>query len=80
MNMKSICKGCGRPIIWAYTEAGKRMPLDPEPVPDALVGTFVITGNQCRSSSPMFDSPDTVHHMAHWSSCPVADSFRGKKP
>lgn len=28
----SRCKGCHRAIVWALTEAGRRMPVDVEPV------------------------------------------------
>ena len=33
----SVCKGCGAPLEWIDTAAGRSMPVDPEPV-------FVIEG------------------------------------
>ena len=28
----SVCKGCGAPLEWIQTVAGRSMPVDPEPV------------------------------------------------
>ena len=33
----SVCRGCGAPLEWIKTAAGRSMPVDPEPV-------FVIEG------------------------------------
>ena len=73
------CKGCRAPVIWRNTPSGATMPLDPEPVEEA-VGTYVIvSASHCRPSEPMFDAPDAVHYMSHWATCPVADTFKVKK-
>lgn len=69
------CEGCGAMIVWAWTPAGKRMPLDPDPVA-ASDHTWVIEGDRCRPSEPMFDPPGTVHHQTHWVSCSERDRFR----
>lgn len=29
---KATCRGCGAPIVWIKTPAGKAMPCDPAPV------------------------------------------------
>lgn len=31
------CHSCGQQVLWARDEAGKRVPLDPEPVGDGVV-------------------------------------------
>lgn len=78
----SACSKCGKPVTWVYTEAGKKMPLDPLPVED---GTIVYAG----------DGPDRVRvlkkadqddlflarlqrYKSHFATCPKAGSF--KKP
>lgn len=38
---KSTCDSCGDPIIWAVTEAGKRMPVDVEPTE---TGNLILSG------------------------------------
>ncbi len=78
--MKTTCDGCGRPIFFAWTEAGKKMPLDPTPVPEPVQGTYVVTGQTCRAAEPMFDPPGTIYHLCHWATCDTPDSFRSKKP
>ena len=31
------CTSCGAKLIWALTDSGRHMPVDPEPVPAALI-------------------------------------------
>ena len=31
------CNSCGRPIVWALTDSGRRMPVDTLPVPAVLI-------------------------------------------
>jgi hypothetical protein len=31
------CSSCGRPIVWALTDTGRRMPVDTIPVPPVLI-------------------------------------------
>ena len=38
----NTCRSCGAPILWRETHAGRRMPIDPEPVAD---GNVVIEGD-----------------------------------
>lgn len=38
------CKGCGKEIEWIRTEAGKQMPVDPDPVTVVLKDGRVVRG------------------------------------
>jgi len=62
------CSSCGAPILWAETEHGKTMPLDPEPERRLILGEK--TG--IAYLRPTFKS--------HFASCPNADKHRKPKP
>lgn len=36
----SDCKGCGEPIVWMKTDAGKNIPVDPESIVDEGATVF----------------------------------------
>lgn len=79
----SYCKGCGQPIDWVRTHAGKNMPIDPEPV-------YIITGEgrdkfvtdegevlSGRLAKPKEISAGTpVAFIPHWATCPEAGRFK----
>jgi hypothetical protein len=44
MNPTGNCRSCEAPIVWAKTANNRRMPLDPEPVPDGNV--WVVSVDQ----------------------------------
>lgn len=85
----SICKGCGKPIKWIKTKAGKAMPVDPDPVwvyeegkeKFATDAGEVITGS---AKAPEAKETGEIHtclglaYVPHWSTCPAAGSFRKK--
>jgi hypothetical protein len=70
----STCRSCGAAITWTVTVAGKRMPVDLEPVPggniDLVNGTAHVHG--------LSDAPDglTPRYVSHFVTCPHADSHR----
>lgn len=87
----SLCKGCGRPIEWIRTQAGKSMPVDPDPVfviegqgPDTFVTDegVVIRGQNIENAViPRGNGktiPQTVAFVPHWKTCPNAGDFRRK--
>lgn len=54
------CRGCGAPIVWIQTKAGKRMPVNVEPYTTVVTdGGEVVRGR-----------------TSHFSTCPMADLFR----
>lgn len=81
----SLCRGCGAPIDWITTTAGKSMPVDPEPVfvmEGAGTDRFVTDEGEVilgRRALPEEESPDLpVAFVPHWKTCPNAGDFRRK--
>lgn len=71
------CGSCGAPIVFRYTPAGKRMPLDLSPDAIATTTTYVLDGEGgCKPAEPMFDPPGETYHTCHFDTCPNAFPFR----
>jgi hypothetical protein len=65
--------------VWAITEAGKRVPLDAEPVPD---GNVLVIGERMGSplvtvgTPPGLLEPPGTRYVAHFATCPDAGEWR----
>ena len=77
------CRSCRAPVIWARTEAGKRMPLDPEPTADGNVRPDIPNrydgeGNVLVAVlGPLErEAHDGPLHVPHFATCPDADRWR----
>ena len=78
MNRHSLCSGCGQSISWAYTQKGKRMPLDAEPTDRTDQAVYVFDDEQhIRPYQPLLDG-DCERYLAHWVTCEQRDIFRRK--
>lgn len=76
------CRGCGRPIIWIRTAAGRSMPCDPELItywqtpggskkvvtPNGVVISAELEGDQ--------DAATGIGYRNHFATCPVSGEFR----
>ncbi|TKJ24341.1 hypothetical protein [Blastococcus sp. CCUG 61487] len=78
-----LCRGCGADIIWAWTEAGQRMPLDPARYPreDTTANVAVRTDHTGRIWARVISkdrplAPFEHRGMPHFASCPA----RPRKP
>ena len=72
------CGSCGASIIWATSDKGHAMPLDPEPAEDGNVAvTEALEGRYFRvlrdGEKP---ADDEVRMFSHFMSCPFADRHR----
>jgi hypothetical protein len=82
----SVCRGCGQPIDWIRTKAGKNMPVDLRPVMviegegrDVFITDegATITG---RRAAPPEERPTLpVGFVPHWATCTAAGEFRRKQ-
>jgi hypothetical protein len=70
----TLCKGCGKKIVFAQTQDGKTIPLDPSPPVYGLMRFKGEDGNwvyRVDKAGMMF--------VSHFSTCPKAADFSGSK-
>lgn len=72
------CRSCGAPVTWTLTVKGKRIPLNPEPVPDGNIVPVIIDGERrARVVTEANPAPDGVQRFkSHYATCPQADEWR----
>lgn len=85
--MTSYCRSCDAPIEWAWTQAGKRMPIDDEPSEDGNVLVW-REGNsetiRCKVLGPLEveelrgDEHGTLEELytSHFATCAFAKDWR----
>lgn len=78
--MKTIpCRGCGKPIVFALTADGKKIPLDPRPpLYFAFEGEAgLIIGDRIRSHvmADIPGAPEAMPMVTHFATCPKANQF-----
>lgn len=79
------CKGCGKPIWWITTVAGKKMPCDETPVSywklDKAAGKVVLP-NGCVVSCELTGIPGTETgkgFIPHFATCEKVQEIRQKR-
>lgn len=78
---KGTCRGCGAPIVWIKTPAGRSMPCDPELVyyrqQDGAKAKIVTTRGEVVSCEIVTAAEaDGAGYVPHWSTCPQAATFK----
>lgn len=66
------CARCGSPITFATTEAGKSMPLDPEPADDGNMVLLPYQSGEAPRVRAIRDGEDVdpmVRRMPHFATC-----------
>lgn len=76
----SSCRSCQRPVVWAVSEAGKNIPIDPEPKPTGnLVLLTSMRDGRIYIQARAFDAEqdaDLQRYVSHFVTCPDAKRFR----
>ena len=70
----AMCRSCGRHIVWASTEAGKKMPVDLEEVEGGNVRLIRKPGG--FFAKVITSQNDVKAHKSHFATCPNADKHR----
>jgi hypothetical protein len=72
----ATCRSCPARIVWCVTEAGKRMPVDAEPVPN---GNVELRDQGHQVLAVVHGQPplgvDRLH-LSHFATCPRAADHR----
>lgn len=79
----SDCRSCGAAVRWVETAAGKRMPLDPEPVDGGNVELRQVMLDRQRHTiavvhpvgQPALDEQGP-RYVSHFATCPNAAAHR----
>lgn len=71
------CRSCQAPMIWARTQAGRNIPLDPTPSPKGNVeltadNFAVVLGGRAADERRV----DTDLYISHFATCPNASRHR----
>lgn len=74
------CRTCNAPIVWALTEAGRRMPVDAAPDPAGNVALLRTdsTVNAVVLGKHREPDPRATLHQSHWATCPNPPARSGK--
>lgn len=85
MTQRPACRRCGRPVVWAETQWGRRVLLDPDPVPADHGGRYeldldVIPLPFATIYRPEHrtHSPDALY-ACHYDTCPQKDQPRRRR-
>jgi hypothetical protein len=69
------CRSCFRPIRWARTGSGKRMPVDYDE--NEAGNVFLFADGGCRVGKQDEQTPaGATRHFSHFATCPHADEHR----
>ena len=67
------CRACPAKILWAKTERGNSIPLDPDPVPD---GNIVVTDAGVAHVLRATEMATGPRYVSHFVTCPGRAKFR----
>ncbi len=72
----NVCRSCGREIVWAETQHGAKVPLDPK----ALVFSVVQEGTKLIAVKPTGGVTGERWMVSHFATCIDASRWSGHRP
>lgn len=75
------CASCGARILWCVTPAGRRIPVDADPVPGGNLRLAGQPGGTTQATVAgaavdLFDGDDGSRYVSHFATCPHASEHR----
>lgn len=74
-----ICYSCRANIIWATTPAGRRIPLDPEPLASGVFQLNADGSCEVLTAEARAEGEPVPLYRSHFASCTFADAHRKRK-
>ena len=75
MSKTSICKGCGKEIVWMMTPGKKWMPCDTYGPYNSKSGGTVVTKNGKVVQAEDIKE-QVMGYRPHWGNCSMAKAFK----
>lgn len=75
--MNTHCRSCKKPIVWAETEKGRKMPVDLDATPDGNIELRDRGRNRAPLAIYVKASDDgELRFTSHFVTCPQANRWR----
>jgi hypothetical protein len=75
--MPSVCNSCKQEILWAKTENGRSMPIDPKPIGRGTLELTVVNADYRVRVVPKEERKFRGDlYRSHFASCPFAEKHR----
>lgn len=72
--MSDCCRTCKAPVVWAVTEKGRPMPVDPDRVPNGNIE--LEDGEDGTVARYVKADPSVERHVSHFATCQFAAEHR----
>jgi hypothetical protein len=76
LTPNSTCATCRARIVYAWTNLGMRLPVDPYPVPGGNLDVAADGQHGSLLARYVDADPDVVRYVSHFATCPDADRHR----
>ncbi len=76
------CRTCAREVLWALTEHGKAIPIDPDPRPDGNIVLRSVGGVDQRIAHVLAAAevaPGAPRYVSHFATCPDSALHRRRR-
>jgi len=76
-----FCSTCKRPILWARSEHGRPIPIDPAPRPDGniVLRPIAVGAELLAHVVTAGEETDEQRYASHFSTCPEAETHRRRE-
>ena len=74
--MADVCRSCKAPVLWAVTERGRPMPVDPDRVPNGNLNLLDDEHGGAPLAVVVKPDPAVERYVSHFATCPQRGDWR----